>query len=85
MTIEVLLLTQHDCAFCNDARAVLARLGREFPLALSEEEFSSPRGRQLALDGGLFFPPGIVIEGRPFSYGRPSEGRLRRHFARLQS
>ena len=81
--IEVLLLTQDDCKFCDEAKAIFSRLGNEFPLHVDTTELSSSQGQKLALDGGLLFPPGIVINGRPFSYGRPSERKLRREIERL--
>ena len=81
--IEVLLLTKDDCRFCDEAKGILHRLGGEFVLRVSTADIGSPRGQALALEGGLLFPPGIVIEGRPFSYGRPSEKKLRREFERL--
>lgn len=83
MTIRVLLLTRESCHYCEHAEQVLGRLGRDFPLEVSELEIDSGPGQKLAMEGGLLFPPGIVIEGRPFSYGRPSEGKLRREFERL--
>lgn len=81
--IEVVLLTQDDCKFCDEAKAIFGRLGDEFPLRVNTAGLSSPRGQALALEGGLLFPPGIVIDGRPFSYGRPSEKKLRREFERI--
>ena len=36
----------------------------------------------LAVHSGLLFPPGIFLDGEPFSYGRPSERRLRREIER---
>jgi len=83
--IEVLLLTQDDCKFCDEAKAIFSRLGEEFPLNINTAELSSARGQKIALDGGLLFPPGIVIDGRPFSYGRPSEKKLRRELGRLSA
>ena len=32
----------------------------------------------MARAAGIMFPPGILIDGEPFSYGRPSERKLRR-------
>lgn len=81
-TIEVLLLTQDDCAFCVQARAVLERLADEYPLAIRTRELDSPEGQELAARGGIFFAPGIFIDGEAFSYGRPSERRLRRELRR---
>ena len=81
--IEIVLLTREDCAFCEDARAILERLAAELPLAVTSVDFDAEAGRRLALSGGLLFPPGIVIEGRPFCHGRPSERKLRRELAAL--
>ena len=39
--------------------------------------------QRLATQGGLLFPPGILIDGEPFSYGRLSERKLRRELDRL--
>lgn len=83
--IDVTLLTKEDCKFCDEAKAILGRLGTEFTISLGITELSSPRGQALALEGGLLFPPGIVLNGRPFSYGRPSERKLRREFERLSA
>ena len=83
--IEVLLLTKVDCKFCEEAKTILRRLGDEFQLSVSTDDIGSPRGLALALEGGLLFPPGIVIDGRPFSYGRPSEKKLRRELQRISA
>jgi hypothetical protein len=83
--VEVVLLTREECAFCGDAEAILGRLGIEVPLSITSVDFDSEEGRRLALTCGLLFPPGILIEGRPFSYGRPSERKLRRELARLST
>jgi glutaredoxin len=77
------LLVRENCAFCDHAKRILDRLGEEFQIEVSTLDLAAPEGEELATRGGLLFPPGIVIEGRPFSYGRPSEGRLRRELQRL--
>ena len=79
------MLTKDDCRFCEEAKAILRRLGDEFQLRISTDDIGLPRGQAIALNGGLLFPPGIVIEGRPFSYGRPSERKLRRELERISS
>lgn len=81
--IHILLLTQEHCGFCEQARDTLERLSREYNLAISILEMHSPQGQELALRSGLLFPPGILIEGKPFSYGRLSERKLRRELDRL--
>ena len=77
-TLEVLILTQQGCRSCDTAKTLLERLAREYPLAVSTLAIDSPEGQTLAQQGGILFPPGIFIDGAPLSYGRPSEGRLRR-------
>ena len=76
--VEVVLLTAPDCSFCEDARAMLQRLSSDLPLTLREVALDSDEGQALAMRNGLLFPPGILLNGKAFSYGRPSEGKLRR-------
>jgi glutaredoxin len=78
----VTILTQEACAFCDDAKRILDRLGSEFPLRIEEVGLDTARGRELAEASGMLFPPGILIDGEPVSYGRPSERRLRRELRR---
>lgn len=80
--IAVTLLTQPDCTFCDEAKALLARLDNEYPLSVSTREFTSPEGRELAARGGIMFAPGLFLDGEPFSYGRPSERKLRKELER---
>jgi thiol-disulfide isomerase/thioredoxin len=75
---EVLLLTQADCTSCDQAKVVLDRLAQEYPLAVGTRDVSSPEGRAAAERAGLLFPPGVLLDGEPFSYGRLSERKLRR-------
>ena len=78
---EVILLSSEGCAFCEDADEILGRLRLEYGFELTRLDIRSPRGAELARGGRLLFPPGIVIDGEPFCYGRPSECRLRRKLA----
>ena len=85
VTIDVWLLTQRDCAFCEQAKNVLGRLSHEYPLAVTEIALESVEGRALALRHGVMFAPGVFINGTLASYGRPSERRLRRILTRHDS
>lgn len=80
--IVVTLLTQPQCASCDEAKALLARLGGEYPLTVSTRDLASADGQELAARGGIMFPPGIFLDGEPFSYGRPSERKLRKELKR---
>jgi glutaredoxin len=76
--VSVVLLTQPNCGFCDRAKEILVRLETEYAMSVSEVDLHSSEGRSLAENSGILFPPGIFLDGEPFSYGRPSEKRLRR-------
>ena len=78
---EVVLLTTTDCSFCEQAKEVLGRLAAEFKLDVSEVPLSTEQGRELAKTTGAPFPPVVLIDGLPFSYGRLSERKLRKALA----
>lgn len=82
-TVKILLLTSENCHFCEMASTMLRRLSGEFPLDVSTLSLASPTGRQLAERNGILFAPGLFVDGQPFSYGRPSERRLRRALVML--
>jgi len=81
----ITLLTQADCGYCEHAKAVLARVGAGQPLEVTEIDITGEEGRALAARAGVMFAPGLLIDGRPFGYGRISERRLRRTLQRLAS
>lgn len=78
----ILILTQEQCGFCEQAQDILERLSQEYWLSVSTLAMASSEGQQLAVQGGLLFPPGILIDREPFSYGRLSERKLRRELDR---
>src|SRR6266536_2000922 len=81
-TVEVLLLTQEHCSLCEHAKHVLDRLATEHPLRITVVDLATAEGRALAADGGILFPPGLFLDGEPFSHGRLSERKLRRELDR---
>ncbi len=81
---EVLVLTRADCGFCHAAQEILSRLATEYPLRVTTIDINSPEGQALAMRNGLLFPPGILINGDAFSYGRPSERKIRRTLERMR-
>ena len=82
--MDVTLLTQADCAFCDQAKDVLVRLADEYPLTLREVDLSSAEGRTLAERADVMFAPGVLVNGEVFSYGRLSERKLRRKLERAR-
>jgi glutaredoxin len=82
---EITLLTQADCGYCEHAKQVLARVGEDHPLEVTEIDIRGVQGRMLAARAGVMFAPGVLVDGRPFGYGRISERRLRRTLQRLSA
>ena len=80
--MEITLLTRECCDFCQLAKQILQRLSTEFPFSISVVDLDSPAGQDLAERGGILFPPGIFLDGEPFSCGRPSGKRLRQELGR---
>src|SRR5215467_7584816 len=58
---SILLLTQERCGVCQQAQDILERLSRGYWLSVSMLAMDSPEGQQLAIQGGLLFPPSILI------------------------
>lgn len=77
MPLAILLLTQENCGSCDAAKAILDRLAAKYPVAVSMVSLDTPEGQALAEKHAILFPPGILIEGEAFAYGRPSERQLR--------
>jgi glutaredoxin-like protein DUF836 len=76
--VEITLLTQDDCTFCDIAKEVLRRLDEVYPLRVTEISLATDQGQRLARSAGMLFAPGVLVDGAPFSYGRLSERKLRR-------
>ena len=74
--IDITILTQPSCSFCERAQAILSRLVLEFPLNITEVGLDTDTGRELAVKHGIMFAPGILINKKLFSYGRLSEKKL---------
>ena len=80
--VRITLLTQEHCAFCDQAKAILARLALEYGFSITMTDVRSPEGSALASHSGMLFPPGILLDGESFTYGRLSEHKLRRELDR---
>ena len=79
--IQITLLTQPDCALCEQAKRVLIAVGKDVELFINDVALDSDEGRNIADEGGFAFAPGVLLDGEPFSYGRLSERKLRRALA----
>lgn len=78
------LLTRADCSLCEQAKEVLTRLVSEGLLEVELVDLHTPEGERLAVASGMAFPPGLLLDGEPFGYGRLSERKLRRELTRRQ-
>lgn len=79
----VTLLTAGDCALCEHAKRVLTDIGADRPLVVREVSLDTAEGRALAVEHGVGFAPGVLLDGRLFAYGRLSERKLRRALSSL--
>lgn len=84
MTVTVTLLTKTDCSLCDQAKAVLERLVEDCGIDIDLVAVDSSEGAAVAARSGMAFPPGVLIDGEPFSYGRLSERKLRRELERRE-
>jgi glutaredoxin len=75
---RITLLSQDNCGFCRHAKQVLARVGVRHPLHVTEISLDSSEGQAIATSAGVLFAPGVLVDGRPFSFGRLSERKLLR-------
>ena len=82
MRLRISVVTQQACTYCDMAKTVLEKLSREYPLTMSIVPIETPEGATLVERGGVVFPPGVFIDGQPFSYGRLSERKIRREIER---
>jgi len=83
--IEILVLTREQCHWCDEAKAILARLATVYDLIVTTLDITTPEGEALALRSGVLFPPGVFLDGTTFSYGRLSERKLRQELERRTS
>ena len=82
MSRKATLLTTAHCSLCEQAEGVLRRLQSEGAVEMETVDLASPEGQRLAAVSGMAFPPALLLDGQPFSYGRLSERKLRRELAR---
>lgn len=75
---SVTLLTQSDCHLCEHAKGVLTRVAVDFRIEVEEINLTSARGQRLAAASGVLFAPGVLLDGKPFAFGRLSERKLRK-------
>jgi glutaredoxin len=83
--LRVTVLSAPACELCEHAKAVLARVGEDYDLDVEECSTQTEQGRRLMLEHRVAFPPGVLLDGKAFSYGRLSERKLRRELERRRA
>lgn len=76
--VRLTLLTQANCAYCDHAKDVLARVAADYPRSVTEVDLDTPQGRELATRHGVLFAPEVLLDDQPRGYGHLSEKRLRK-------
>jgi hypothetical protein len=56
----------------------VTRVGVRYPLQVNKISLNSQEGEAIATPAGVLFAPGVLVDGRPFSFGRLSERKLLR-------
>ncbi len=80
--VRLTLLTSPRCGLCEHARDVLAAVSADYDVEVSVLSDDSQEGAALMVQHLVPFPPGLLLDGKLFSYGRLSERRLRRELER---
>jgi hypothetical protein len=80
--VRVSLLTAAHCHLCEQAKEVLDRVGANYDIEVETLSADSEQGQALMLEHLIAFPPGVLLDGKAFSYGRLSERKLRRELDR---
>ena len=78
MTIQVTVLSAPHCELCEHAKKVLAEVSADYDIEILVISDESEEGRALMMEHMVAFPPGVLLDGNLFSFGRLSERRLRR-------
>lgn len=79
---RVTVVTAPACHFCEDAKAALAGMGQEYPLAVEETVADSPAGQALLHEHRTGMFPLVLVDGGFFAAGRLPRRKLARLLAR---
>jgi hypothetical protein len=63
-------------------QGVLYRVGADYDIEVETLSGDSEQGQALMVEHLIAFPPGVLLDGKAFSYGRLSERKLRRELGR---
>lgn len=83
--IDITLLTQPSCIYCDRAKEILSHVAMDFAIEIREIDLGTADGRRLAFQHAVMFAPGILIDGNLLSYGRLSEKKLRSKLTQVET
>lgn len=75
-TVQVVLVELPDCHLCEQAKVLLADLGRDFSLQVQVLEAGSEAGRALIARHRPTMAPLVLLDGEFFSSGRLPRNKL---------
>ncbi len=85
-TVEVIFVTEGDCPYCNEVRAVLDKVRHEYRhVAIDEVRPDSPGGRSIASEHGLPALPALVVNGHLRLAGEITEKLVRRELEKAKA
>ncbi len=75
---QVTIVTKEGCLPCLRIRRILAELKAELPaIIVTEVEFTSSEGVELALKENILYPPAVLIDGLLYGKGKILEEPLK--------
>jgi hypothetical protein len=75
-SVRVTVVHAPACHFCDDARAVLDELARDYPIFVELVDAESGPGRELLEAHRAPMFPLVLVDGRFFSFGRLPRKKL---------
>lgn len=73
----LLYITSEGCEHCEETRALLHKIQKEYDLAIKEIDMASPQGMELVMQYRIMLAPAIIIDKNLISMGKVSEKSLR--------
>ena len=71
--MEVVILSQDDCSWCDDVKRTITAASMRYLVSMRVIDIGSPEGSAMGMAAGVMFPPAVFIDGRLLGYGHLSE------------
>ena len=80
--MEVVILSQDGCSWCDDVKRTITAASMRYPINVRVIDIGSAEGSAMGLATGVMFPPAVFIDGRLLGYGHLSERWLSQEIER---